>query len=171
MPVGIIGNSASISYPTGNDIAQLDPVSQWVKDAPRGEDRRSVAREITNAHLTGTLEIQYKNITSLPPLPEGLSTLTITGYTELKSLPVLPDSLKELKIYIFRNFDISSFPNTLEKICIGGFNSIERFPKLPDGLLHLSIDGHYVPPLPEGLLTLSLTDCKGFSPSQNYLAV
>lgn len=163
MPVGITGSSASISYPTGNDIAQLDPVSQWVKDAPQGEERRSVARQIRDAQSTGKLEIKYKNITSLPPLPEGLSTLAITGCTELKSLPVLPDSLKELKIHIFRNFDISSFPNTLEKISIGGFKSIECFPKLPEGLLHFSVDGHYVPPLPEGLLTLSLTDCKGFS--------
>lgn len=164
MLAGLTGNPLSTTYSTGSDAAQLDPVSHWEKNAPKNEDRSYIASQIRDACSTGTLEICAYDISSLPPLPKELSSLTIHCIGDkLSSLPPLPNDLKQLKLINIPNLEIPCFPENLEDITLINCKNIECFPKLPTGLLHLSVDSNFVVPLPEGLLTLKLDDCNGLS--------
>lgn len=91
-----------------------------------------------------TLVADFNNLTSLPPLPNGLTSLTVS-WNQIASLPTLPDSLVTLDV---------------------GFNQLVALPDLPPTLVTLAASNNYLtelPPLPLSLLTLNILNNPDFA--------
>ncbi|EED4766389.1 E3 ubiquitin--protein ligase, partial [Salmonella enterica subsp. enterica serovar Brandenburg] len=107
-----------------------------------------------------TLSVPGNQLTSLPPLPSGLEVLTVSG-NQLTSLPPLPAGLQMLSVAGNQLTSLPTLPAGLEVLTVSG-NQLTSLPLLPAGLELLTLDRNpqlvRLPPLPEGLQTLSVDD-------------
>ncbi|WCH23630.1 hypothetical protein [Aeromonas salmonicida] len=190
--ISVINPTASPDIPTNaTNNVNMDPVSQWEQDAPPGEDRRSVANQIREASSSGHLELFCTEISSLPPLPEGILTVRLQFLDDLKNLPALPqgctslsiddcpkitslpdmpDSLNDVKLSGCTNLtSLSSLPNRLERLSLVDCHELSFLPLMPNSLKALSISkckNLILPPLQEGLEELIVGNVKAFEVSE-----
>jgi hypothetical protein len=109
------------------------------------------------------LDLSFKALTTLPPLPQGLMSLRC-GYNQLTTLPSLPRGLLELGCYCNQLTTLPPLPQGLLGLWCGD-NQLTTLPPLPKGLLKLSCVRNQLvtlPPLPQGLLKLGC----GYNPFQ-----
>lgn len=145
-----------------NCISEYDIISRWVRGGPKEKERSEIANMIKEACLTGSLILNHRvmrNITSLPPIPEGISSLKIDYAQKLNELPVLPASLKELEVF---NTDvyINNLPSGLE---ILNLISVGNISDIPCSVRYLSLDYCNTPVIPKEIIKLRLNLCHGKS--------
>ncbi len=115
-------------------------------------------RILQEAAVTGILNVNAKNLSSLPPLPPNLRILHC-GYNKLSELPELPKGLEELNCASNKIRDLPVLPNTLVSLRCDS-NPITKLPDLPSGLQTLSCSYTKLttlPVLPTSLKHLSLS--------------
>jgi len=166
----IITGHSPLSINTSiSSIPEQDVISQWVSEDPGEKERKKIASEIKKAAQTGILALDYymmKDITSLPPLPEGIFSLELKDAFALHSVPPLPDSLKKLHIHNCQYIDISNLPSGIEALNI---SIVKTILDVPDGVHYLKITRCNVPVLPKELIKLELKNCHGGSISSDSL--
>jgi Leucine-rich repeat (LRR) protein len=129
------------------------------------------------------MSICFTSITSLPPLPDNLKSLSIKGsnvkeipegvlpltleyldvsHTPLEKLPTLPPNLKELMAIEIYCEEFPPFPPSLQKV-VCFYTPLKRLPELPEGFVEFDCDDaklETVPRLPKSLKILKLGNCK-----------
>lgn len=144
--------------------------SDWIRTSPPNEvkDRNEIVEQMRGLlkDNSTSLGIFSSNVSSLPPIPEGVKSLDLRYMNNLRTIPVLPDNLKTLVIDSCKNLDISNMPTALETLEI---ESAKKISSLPDRVRNLSITECNVPALPEGLIKLNLRFCDGGVITSNSL--
>jgi Leucine-rich repeat (LRR) protein len=129
------------------------------------------------------MSICFASITSLPPLPENLKSLSIKGsnvkeipegqlpstleyldvsHTPLEKLPQLPPNLKELMAIEIYCEEFPPFPPSLQKV-VCFYTPLKRLPELPEGFEEFDCDDaklKTVPRLPKSLRKFKVGKCK-----------
>lgn len=126
-------------------------------NAPRNTEAQRLIATYTSDQQV--LSLSNLNLTTLPPIPEGVITLDINNNkltelpklpstlrtlycrdNELESLPELPNSL--INLYCHKNYleELPTLPTTLKALWCGD-NNIRRLPKLP-ALRQLNIENN-----------------------------
>jgi uncharacterized repeat protein (TIGR01451 family) len=109
---------------------------------------------------TLTLHTIY-SASNLPPLPNSIENLKLTGFPSLTSLNSLPNNLKNLNVYL-KITTLPTLPIGLESLTISTQYSF-TWPQLPTGLKSLSCSQsginapQHLPSLPNGLKYLYCT--------------
>lgn len=146
-----------------NYISEFDVISRWVNEAPDEKQRGEIASKIKEACQTGVLILDYnlmKNITSLPPIPEGILSLEINCSPKLHTFPILPESLKELGVFSCWYVDVNNLPSGIENLKL---KSVKKISDIPCSVRYLSIERCNIPVLPKGIIKLKLDSCNGES--------
>ena len=116
----------------------------------------SIQDRIDESVRSGIMQVEYMNLTSLPPLPKKLKYL-ICSNNELQVLPELPNTLIALYCNNNKLTKLPDLPpNLLIMSCVN--NQITELPKLPESLVHLECHHNQIeklPYLPDSLVFLN----------------
>ena len=107
---------------------------------------------------TGILMLSSLNLTRIPPLPAGITTLCLR-YNPGLIIESLPEGLLHLSVSNCMLETLPPLPSTLELLYCS-HNKLQSLPSLPRGLRSLDADNNrirYVDDLPEGMNYLNLS--------------
>ena len=127
----------AITVPDVETLSYNNQVLQWASAAPPEEhaSRQEAARKIrqlTSRRGGTTLDLVNSGLTSLPPLPKGLTALHASG-NQLLVLPPLPPTLQYLDAHSNCLIALPTLPQTLETLNVEN-NFLTALPVLSTSL-------------------------------------
>ncbi|MPV71488.1 hypothetical protein [Burkholderia sp. BE17] len=128
-------------------------LSQWVHEAPDEPDRAWVKDQMMRASKTGFINLSHYNLSSLPPIPDGVKEVKISNIRNLRELPSMPAGVEEIHVEDCPGLKISNLPRSTKKMIASNVKEVINF---PDGLKRLNIgrcNSNYslLPPIPDGV--------------------
>ncbi|APD13471.1 hypothetical protein RO07_20725 [Pandoraea pulmonicola] len=143
----------------GNGLVFHASIYTWLHvPSERGErEVRAIAADRMLRMGDGTLDLLGLRLSSLPELPDGLTTLD-ARHNGLTELPTLPAGLATLEATNNRLTELPTLPAGLATLEVAG-NQLTQLPELPAGLRRLVAYENrlrWLPPLPAGLTHLDV---------------